>query len=88
MLDTIQKGSEETQQFPPQVCAQGRISSVMVKEQWGDVETIETKLVLEWLGHLARIQAHRLPSICLFELDGDLRPDHVDAQEGDGEPTW
>ena len=68
---------------------EGRISSVMVREQWGDVETIETKLVrkrLEWLGHLARMQDHHLLKICLF---GWLptRPDHVEAQEGDGE-NW
>ena len=40
-----------------------------VREQWGDVETIETKLMkrrLEWLGHLARMKDHRLPKICLF----------------------
>ena len=33
-----------------------RISSAAVREQWSDVETIDTKLMrrcLEWLGHLA-----------------------------------
>ena len=45
------------------------ISSVVVREQWGDVETIEAKLMqrrLEWLGHLARMKDHRLSKICLF----------------------
>ena len=46
-----------------------RISSVTVREQWGDVETIVIKLMqrhLEWLGHLARMQDHRFPKMCLF----------------------
>ena len=54
-----------------------RISSTMVREQWGDVETIETKLVkrhLEWLGQLARMQDHRLPKICLFRWLPQTRP--------------
>ncbi len=49
------------------------ISSAAVKEQWGDVETIETKLMrrrLEWLGHLARMQNHR----CLFRWLPQTRP--------------
>ena len=49
----------------------------MVREQWGDVETIETKLVksrLEWLGHLARMQDHRLPKIGLFGWLPQARP--------------
>ena len=47
-----------------------RISSATVREQWEDVETIETKLIcrrLEWLGHLARLGDYRLPKICLLE---------------------
>jgi hypothetical protein len=38
------------------------ISSAAVREKWGDVETITTKLMgrhLEWLGHLARIISSR-----------------------------
>ena len=53
------------------------ISSAMVREQWGDVETIETKLVkrrLEWLGHIARMQEHRLPKLCLFGWLPRTRP--------------
>ena len=29
---------------------------------------------LEWLGHLARMQDHRLPKICLFEWLPKTRP--------------
>ena len=50
------------------------ISSVVVREQWGDVETMETKLMkrrLEWLGHLARMKDHRL---CLFGWLPKTRP--------------
>ena len=50
MLDTTQEGSEEMKQFPSQMCPHGitnqrqwkeRISSTMVREQWGGVETID-----------------------------------------------
>ena len=54
-----------------------RISSVVVREQWGDVETIETKLMkrrLEWLGHFARMKDDRLPEICLFGWLPQTRP--------------
>ena len=54
-----------------------RISSAMVREQWGDVKTIETKMVrrrLEWLAHLARMPDHRLPKICLFGWLPQTRP--------------
>ena len=39
------------------------ISSRMMREQWGDEETITTKLMrrrLEWLGHLARMTPERI----------------------------
>ena len=48
------------------------ISSVAVREQWGDIVTIEIKLMrdrLEWLGHLVRIQDHTVVDpggVCLF----------------------
>ena len=54
-----------------------RISSVAVREQWEDVETTETKLMgnrLEWLGHLAQMQDHRLPKMCLFRWLPQTRP--------------
>ena len=76
MLSTAQEGLEEAQKLSLQMCAHSfghhqpeRISLVAVREQWGDVETIEFKLMrcrLEWLGHLARMQNHRLPKLCLF----------------------
>lgn len=54
-----------------------RISSATVRETWGDVETITTKVMrrrLEWLGHLARMPDHRLPKICLFSWLPQTRP--------------
>ena len=42
------------------------ISSRMMREQWGDEETITTKLMrrhLEWLGHLARMSPERISKI-------------------------
>ncbi len=45
------------------------ISSRMMREQWGDEETITSKLMrkqLEWLGHLARMTPERIPKITLF----------------------
>ena len=56
---------------------QERISSATVREQWGDLETITTKLMrrrLEWLGHLVRMPDHRLPKICLFSWLPQTRP--------------
>ena len=54
-----------------------RISSATVRERWGDVETITTKLMrkhLEWLGHLARMPDQSLPKICLFSWLPQTRP--------------
>ena len=54
-----------------------RISSATVRERWGDVETITTKLMLrrlEWLGHLARMPDQRLPKMCLFSWLPQIRP--------------
>ena len=48
---------------------QERIKSAVVREQWGDKETMETKLKhcrLEWLGRLSRMPDYRFPNICLF----------------------
>ncbi len=53
------------------------ITSSAVREQWGDVEIIETKLMrrrLVWLGHLSRMRAHRLPKLCLFGWLPQKRP--------------
>ena len=65
-----------------------RISSATVRERWGDVETITTKLMhrrLEWLGHLARMPDQRLPKMCLFSWLPRLA--HREDPGGDGE-TW
>ena len=54
-----------------------RISSATVRERWGDMETITTKLMcrrLEWLGHLARMPDQRLPKMCLFSWLPQTRP--------------
>ena len=48
---------------------QEHITSAVVREQWGDKETIDTKLKhcrLEWLEHLSRMPDYHLPMICLF----------------------
>ena len=53
------------------------ISSRMMREQWGDEETITTKLMrrrLEWLGHLARMTPERIPKITLFSWLPQTRP--------------
>ena len=45
------------------------MSSATVREKWGDIETVDTKLMrrhLEWLGHLATLPKHHYPKICLF----------------------
>ena len=47
-----------------------RIPSRQVREQWGDLETVSTKVQqrrLEWLGHLAIMSNNRMPMIALFD---------------------
>ena len=54
-----------------------RISSEEIREKWGDVDTVTTKLTkrrLEWLGHLARMQDQRIPKITLFSWLPQSRP--------------
>ena len=56
-----------------------RITSAMVRQHWGDMEVIATKLRwqrLEWLGHVARMAEYRLPRICLFGWLAQVRPFH------------
>ena len=53
------------------------ITSQMTREQWGDVETVTTKVAkrrLEWLGHVARMPDHRLPKRALFGWLPQPRP--------------
>ena len=62
------------------------ITSVMVRQHWGDMEIIATKLRrrrLEWLGHMARMAEYRLPQICF--LGGWLKCDLCMALNGGGE---
>jgi len=58
---------------------QEHITSANIRRQWGDTETIATKLRkhrLEWLGHVARMNDHRLPRVCLFGWLPQVRPFH------------
>ena len=69
VLDSFEKAPKKAEYSPPSLhphqlrdyCTQQweeHISARMMKEQWGDEETIPTKLMrqrLEWLGHLARM---------------------------------
>ena len=53
------------------------ISSRQVRERWGDLETVSTKVQqrqLEWLGHLARMSDNRMPKIALFSWLTTPRP--------------
>ena len=53
------------------------ITSAMVREQWGDMETMDTKLEhrhLEWLGNLSGMPDFRFPKICLFGWLSHCRP--------------
>lgn len=46
-----------------------RITSLEIRQRWGDPETATVKVMkrhLEWLGHVARMPYHRTPKICLF----------------------
>ena len=54
-----------------------RITSASTREQWGDMETIATKVAkrrMEWLGHLARMSDARLPKRVLFGWLPKTRP--------------
>ena len=54
-----------------------RITSRMIREQWGYQETITIKLIkccLEWLGHLARMPDHHIPKNTLFSWLLQPRP--------------
>ena len=64
------------------------ITSTKVREQWGDIETIKTKLVrrhMEWLRHLTRMPDHCLPKICLLNYPKCV---HVEALEENLEGGW
>ena len=54
-----------------------RITSASTREQWGDLETIATKVAkrrMEWLGHLAQMSDDRLPKRMLFGWLPKTRP--------------
>ena len=53
------------------------ITSCDIRQRWGDLETIEDKLIkrgLEWLGHLARMSNKRIPKSALFGWLTQPRP--------------
>ena len=55
------------------------ITLAMVRQRWGDMEVIATKLrrrSLEWLGHVARMAEYRLLRFCLFGWLAQVRPFH------------
>ena len=54
-----------------------RITSTSIRERWGDLETMATKVGkrrIEWLGHLARMSNARLPKRILFGWLPKTRP--------------
>ena len=56
-----------------------------VRERWGDEELVDEKIQkrrLELLGHLARMQDHRLPKTVLFGWLPQPRPHAGCRQEG------
>ena len=53
------------------------ISSFKVRQRWGDLKTISTRVKqrrLEWLGHLIHMPNHRVPKISLFSWLPQTRP--------------
>ena len=54
-----------------------RITMAEARERWGDEELVDEKIQkrrLEWLGHLACMQDHRLPKSVLFGWLPQTRP--------------
>ena len=54
-----------------------RITSLEIRQRWGDPETATAKVTkrrLEWLGHVARMPDHHTPKICLFSWLPQPRP--------------
>ena len=53
------------------------ITSRMIRERWGDVETVTDKIRkrrLEWLGYIARMPEHRTPKLVFFGWLPHARP--------------
>ena len=61
------------------------ITSAMTRPQWGDPDTVSTKVQkrrLEWLGHLARMPDYRLPKKVLFGWLPQPRPAGDQGRDG------
>ena len=62
-----------------QECWDDHITNHQLRVRWGDPDTIRTKVErrrLEWLGHVARMEDHRLPKQVLFGTLPSRRPAH------------
>ena len=60
------------------------ITSQMTREQWGDVETVATKVAkrrLQWLGHVAQMPNHRCPKQVLFGWLPQTRPPRMASKK-------
>ena len=96
VLDFFEKALKKAEHLPPSLYPhhlrdyltqqwEEHISSRMMREQWGDEETMTTKLKrrrLEWLGHLVRMTPERIPKITQFSWLPQTRP------QGDPRRRW
>ena len=63
-----------------QECWDDHITNHQLRVRWGDPDTIRTKVEyyrLEWLGHVARMEEHRLPKQVFFGTLPSRRPAHA-----------
>ena len=88
MLDSLEKRSEKLNSFHHRCIRtilgitnrqqwKQHITSQEVRQRWGDSKTVTDMVALrrlEWLGHLARMNASRTPRKCLFGWLPQPRP--------------